>query len=121
MKVEQVSFDGEGFAAKGRPHADVRHRIKSLAVDPRPCEVHAVARDKVVIAAQVDCRNSVAMSVTAAAARRAGEAEYAAKQPLRLADFARLDQCPDLAAGNRNAAHQHHGISLHLEATLRPQ
>src|SRR5579859_2495446 len=121
MEVEQVGFDGEGFVAEGWAHADVGDRIKGFVVDTRAGEVNAVTRHKVVIPAQVDGRDGVAMAIAAAASGSAGNAEDSSQQALRLADFSCADQRADLAAGNRNAAQHHHRIDLHLKSKFATQ
>src|ERR1051326_8064834 len=118
MEIEQMGFNGEGFIAKSRPHADVGDRVERLIVHAGAGEINAIAGNQVVIAAQVDGGNRVAMAVAASAPWCASDAEDASQKPPRQADPACAQQRPNLAAGNGNAAHYHHGISLHYKVQV---
>src|SRR5438270_12122704 len=105
MEIEQMSFYGKRLVAKRGPQADVGDGIESFAVHARARQVDAVARNQIVIAAQVDCWDSVFVAIAAPSTGSAGNAEDASQQPPRHADLARKQETAYLAAGNRNAAH----------------
>src|SRR5215471_10957875 len=58
------------------------------------------------------------MSVTASAAGKSSDREYASQQMPRLRDVAALNQCANLAAGDGSAANLQFRIGNHLEAKI---
>src|SRR5437660_702641 len=116
MEVEQVSFNGEGLVAEGRPQADVRDRIESFIVHASTGEINAIAGNQIVIAAQVDGGYGVFVAIAASTSGGASDAEDAAQEAPGHADSPGGEQGPYLAAGNGHAAYHHHGTNFHFKA-----
>src|SRR6476469_5370954 len=121
MEIEQVSFNGKRLVTKRGSQADIGHGIKRLVVHASACEIHAVAGNQIVIAAQVDGGNSIFVAVASSPSGRACYAEDAPQQAPGHADFSGSNERANLAAGNWNPAYHHHRIDAHVETKLFAQ
>src|SRR5579864_3642353 len=121
MEVEQVSFDRERLVAKRWPQSHVGDGIKSLIVHAGAREIHAVTRNQIVIAAQIDGWDGVFVAITASATWSARNAKDAAQQSPRHAHLALQQEPAYLAAGNRNSTDHHYRIDAHIKTKLLAQ
>src|SRR4051794_24750186 len=88
-----------------------------MAVDLRPSDVNAVARNHLVISCQVDRGDGVLVAVSAAAAGWSGDGEDTAKQMARVGHITFTQQLADVAAGDHLSAN----LQLRIDADRKPK
>src|SRR5580658_4461605 len=115
MKVEQVSFDGERISSERGPVSDVRDGIETLLAHTSAGNVNAVARDKLLIAAQVDGWNCVFGAVATPASSGRQDTERPREKMAGATYSSVNEQLANLSARNRLASQPQFRISLYLE------
>src|SRR5512140_1366143 len=100
MEIQQVALDRERVLPECRAIANVGDRIEALAVHLHARDVNAVLGNELVVAAEVDGRNRVLVTVSASATRRAHDVERPAEQLAGLANVSLPEKFADTAAGD---------------------
>src|SRR5262245_48869722 len=116
-----MRLDGKRFFGESRARTHISDGIERLFVYASASQVDAIAGNQFVITAEVDRRHGVSVPIAASPAGRRSNAEYIPQQMPGPADLACAQKITNMAAGNRTAAHHHHGIGLYLETELAPQ
>src|SRR4051812_5849058 len=121
MEVQHVTLDGIRVFSKRRTISYVGHRFKAVVADDSPRDVHAIRRNKFIVACQVDCRDGVFVSKAAAAAWIRQNGEIPPEKMSCPRDVALLQKLPDVATRYGLPPHLHLGIDVHAESQLCPE